>query len=63
MSKVENRCANCEGKFGLIRHNHRGLRFCCKACKTSFLARSARDHARMRKWIGGKPADPHCESR
>jgi hypothetical protein len=52
MTKFENRCANCGGKFGLICHNHWNLRFCRKACKNDFLAKTAKDHARMRKWFG-----------
>jgi hypothetical protein len=52
MTKLENRCANCGGKFGLVYHNHWGLRFCRKACKADFLAKTAKDHARMRKWFG-----------
>jgi hypothetical protein len=52
MTKVENRCANCGGKFGLVSHQHWGLRFCCKACKDNFLARSSRDRACVRKWFG-----------
>ncbi len=52
MSKPENRCANCGGKFGLVCHHYRGLRFCRKPCKDDFLAKSAKDHARMRKWFG-----------
>ena len=51
-TKLENRCANCGGKFGLIYHNHWGARFCRKACKDAFLAKTAKDHARMRKWFG-----------
>jgi hypothetical protein len=52
MTKLENRCANCGGKFGLVCHFHRGLRFCRKACRDNFLAKAAKDHARMRKWFG-----------
>jgi hypothetical protein len=52
MTKLENRCANCGGKFGLVYHNHWGLRFCRKACRDDFLAKTAKDHARMRKWFG-----------
>jgi len=52
MTKLENRCANCGGKFGLVRHHHWGLRFCRKACKYDFLAKTAMGHARMRKWFG-----------
>src|SRR3974377_633383 len=42
MTKLENRCAGCGGKFGLVCHYHWGLRFCCTACKTSFLRRRRR---------------------
>ena len=42
MTKLENRCTSCGGKFGLVSHYHWGLRFCCKACKTSFLRRRRR---------------------
>jgi hypothetical protein len=52
MCKPENRCADCGGKLGLVSHHHWGLRFCRKACKDHFLAKSAKDHARMRKWFG-----------
>jgi hypothetical protein len=52
MTKPENRCANCGGRFGLVCHYHWGLRFCRKACKDKFLARTAKDHARVRKWFG-----------
>jgi hypothetical protein len=58
---LENRCANCGGKFGLVYHNHWGLRFCRKACKDGFLAKSAKDHARVRKWFGR--AGPHPQRR
>jgi ribosomal protein S14 len=52
MTKLENRCANCGRKFGLVCHHHWGLRFCRKACKDNFLAKTAKDHACMRKWFG-----------
>jgi len=55
MSKSENRCSNCGGKFGLVSHHHWGLRFCSKACKGSFLAKSAKDHACVRRWFGFLP--------
>jgi hypothetical protein len=42
MAKLDNRCASCAGKFGLVCYYHWGLRFCCKACKTSFLRRRRR---------------------
>jgi hypothetical protein len=49
MTKLEKRCAHCGGKFGLIYHHHWGLRFCRKACKDDFLAKTAKDYARVRK--------------
>jgi hypothetical protein len=52
MSRLENRCVNCGGKFGLVCHHHWGLRFCRKSCRDSYLARTAKDHARMRRWFG-----------
>ncbi|HEY7242384.1 MAG TPA: hypothetical protein VH678_00695 [Xanthobacteraceae bacterium] len=52
MRRSENQCANCGGKFGLVSHQHWGLRFCRKACRHAFLVRTAKDHARMRKWFG-----------
>jgi hypothetical protein len=55
MTKLENRCANCGGKLGLICHYHQGLRFCRKACKDNFLTKAAKDHACMRRWFGFLP--------
>ena len=42
MAMLENRCANCGRKFGAVSHHHWGLRFCRKACKDSFIARTAK---------------------
>ena len=52
MTKSENRCANCGGKFGLVCHHYLGLRFCRRACRNNYLARVAKDHALMRRWFG-----------
>ena len=52
MTKSEKRCSHCGGKFGLICYHHWGLRFCRKACKDSFIAKAAKDYARLRKWLG-----------
>jgi hypothetical protein len=52
MSKFVNRCANCGGKFGLVSYEHRGLRFCRKACRDTFVEKAAKQHARLRKWLG-----------
>ena len=51
MTKLENRCSNCGGKFGLVCHHHLGLRFCRQACKEKFLAKTAKDYARLRRWF------------
>jgi hypothetical protein len=55
MTKSNNRCSHCGGKFGLVSYHHRGLRFCRKACKATFLAKMAKDYARMRRWFGFLP--------
>jgi hypothetical protein len=55
MTKLQNRCSNCGGKFGLVSHHHWGLRFCRKACKDNFLAKTAKDYACMRRWFGFLP--------
>jgi len=55
MTKLENRCANCGGKLGLVCHHHWGLRFCRKVCKNNFLAKTAKDHVCMRRWFGFLP--------
>jgi hypothetical protein len=52
MTKTEKRCSHCGGKFGLICYRHWGLRFCRKACKDNFIAKAAKDYARLRKWFG-----------
>ena len=52
MTKLENRCTTCGGRFGLVCHQHWALRFCRKACKDTFLAKIAKDHSRIRKWLG-----------
>jgi hypothetical protein len=52
VTKFENRCANCGGRFGLVSHHHWGMRFCRKSCKDAFLVKAANDYARMRKWFG-----------
>jgi hypothetical protein len=52
MTKNEKCCSHCGGKFGLICYHHWGLRFCRKACKDRFIAKAAKDYARLRKWFG-----------
>jgi hypothetical protein len=52
MTSPGNRCASCRGRFGLVRYYYWGLSFCRQACKDKYLAKSARDHALMRRWFG-----------
>ncbi len=51
MTRSENHCAKCGGKFGLVNHHHWGMRFCRKTCKDNYVANAAKDHARIRKWL------------
>jgi len=60
MLKSDNRCSNCGGKFGLVSYHHWGLRFCRKACRDNFLAKTAKDHACMRRWFGFLPRGAAC---
>jgi hypothetical protein len=52
MAKLDNRCECCGGKLGLVSHHHWGLRFCRKACKADYLAKTAKAHAGLRRWLG-----------
>lgn len=52
MAKLENCCAGCGGKFGLVSYQHWRLRFCSKICKANHLAKAAKDHAGLRRWLG-----------
>jgi hypothetical protein len=52
MTRSGSRCASCGGRFGLVRHYYWGLSFCREGCKTQYLAKTAKDHALMRKWFG-----------
>jgi len=61
MTESEKRCSHCGGKFGLICYHHWGLRFCRKACKDNFIAKAAKDYARLRKWFGfASPRASRC---
>ena len=62
MTKSEKRCSHCGGKFGLICYHYWGLRFCRKACKDSFIAKAAKDYARLRKWLGFEARRSHVDS-
>jgi hypothetical protein len=53
MSKSVNRCAHCGGKFGLVSHFYFGRRFCRKACREKFVARTAREREHVFKWFNG----------
>ena len=53
MSKIDNRCAHCGGKFGLVSHSHFGQRFCRKGCKEKFVTKAARERMHFLKWFTG----------
>jgi hypothetical protein len=49
---MNKRCAQCGGKFGLIRQRWHQTQFCSKRCREKFLDKAARDKDRLRKWLG-----------
>ena len=55
MTKLENRCSYCGGKFGLVCYHLWGLRFCRKTCKDNFLAKTKKDHSCMKRCFGFFP--------
>ena len=48
---VHKRCAQCGGKFGLVRQRWHQSQFCCKRCRETFLDKVAREKDRLRKWL------------
>ena len=56
MTKSENRCSYCGGKFGLVCHYHWGLRFCRKPPGQIELAASKRLARRL-----AEPPSPRRE--
>jgi hypothetical protein len=44
-------CAQCGGKFGLIRHRWFNNQFCSKQCQEEFLAKLVQDRDRVRQWL------------
>jgi hypothetical protein len=45
-------CAQCGGKFGLIRRRWFGYQFCSSSCRDNFFDKLALDRERLRKWLG-----------
>jgi hypothetical protein len=45
------RCAQCGGKFGLVRQHWYQKQFCSKRCRDQFLARIGEQRDRMRRWL------------
>ncbi len=54
MTNLEKRCSDCGGRLGLVCHHYWGLRFCRKVCKDNYLAKTAKDRARIRMWLGSR---------
>jgi hypothetical protein len=46
------RCAQCGGKFGLIRHRWYSRQFCSLRCRGRFLNQLAQDRDKLRRWLG-----------
>jgi hypothetical protein len=45
-----NRCYQCHGRFGLIRHRYARRQFCTKDCVERFRIDSDREVHRLKKW-------------
>jgi hypothetical protein len=57
---MKKRCDECQRPFGLIVRRWWGYRFCKASCRTSFVARIARQRERTLDWLGQLPrAIPH----
>jgi endogenous inhibitor of DNA gyrase (YacG/DUF329 family) len=46
-----NRCAQCRGKFGLIRHRRYFRQFCSLRCRGRFVNHLAKDRDKVRRWL------------
>jgi endogenous inhibitor of DNA gyrase (YacG/DUF329 family) len=49
---MHNRCAQCGGKFGLVRQHWHQRQFCSKRCREKFLTKVAEERDRVRRWLG-----------
>jgi hypothetical protein len=45
------RCAQCGGKFGLIRHRWYSRQFCSLRCRARFFNQLAKDRDKVRRWL------------
>jgi hypothetical protein len=45
------RCAQCGGKFGLIRHRWYSRQFCSLRCRGRFLNQLAKDRDKVGRWL------------
>lgn len=45
-------CANCDGKFGLVRQYWYRTHFCSKRCREKYLGKLARDKESIARWLG-----------
>jgi hypothetical protein len=55
-------CAQCGGKFGLIRQRWTSYQFCSMQCRTTFLETHSRGKELARIWLGGPKDGPSKES-
>jgi hypothetical protein len=52
------RCAQCHGKFGLIRHRWYAYQFCTKTCREGFLRKLTEEKELVHGWLAYlKPSD------
>jgi hypothetical protein len=53
MKQRPRNCDNCgKSKWALTRQRWAGYVFCCKACKSDFLGKRARQIEDMKRWLG-----------
>jgi hypothetical protein len=46
-----NRCYQCHGRFGLIRHRYALKQFCTKECLERFRHEGDREAHRLKRWV------------
>jgi hypothetical protein len=46
------RCAQCQGRFGLVRYHWYNVAFCKKICRSKYLDKLALDRDLLKRWFG-----------
>jgi hypothetical protein len=46
-----NRCYQCQGRFGLIRHRYALKQFCTKECLEQFRNQGDHEAHRLKRWV------------